>query len=40
VAEGEERDRLWKLMTEDWPDYDKYQQKTDRVIPVVVFERR
>ena len=40
VAEGEERDRLWKRMTEIWPDYDKYQERTDREIPVVVFERR
>jgi deazaflavin-dependent oxidoreductase (nitroreductase family) len=40
VPEGEERDRLWKHMTEVWPDYDQYQEKTDREIPVVVFERR
>jgi deazaflavin-dependent oxidoreductase (nitroreductase family) len=40
VAEGEERDRLWKHMAEVWPDYDKYQERTDREIPVVVFERR
>lgn len=40
VAEGEERERLWKLMTEVWPDYDEYQTKTDRTIPVVIFERR
>ena len=40
VAEGEERERLWKLMTEVWPDYDDYQQRTDRQIPVVVLERR
>jgi deazaflavin-dependent oxidoreductase (nitroreductase family) len=40
VAEGEERDRLWERMTEVWPAYDKYQQRTDREIPVVVFERR
>jgi deazaflavin-dependent oxidoreductase (nitroreductase family) len=40
VAEGEERDRLWTAMTEVWPDYDSYQQKTDRQIPVVVFSRR
>jgi deazaflavin-dependent oxidoreductase (nitroreductase family) len=40
VAEGTERERLWKLMAEVWPDYDGYQQKTSRVIPVVVFERR
>jgi deazaflavin-dependent oxidoreductase (nitroreductase family) len=40
VAEGEERERLWKLMTEDWPAYDDYQRKTERQIPVVVFERQ
>jgi deazaflavin-dependent oxidoreductase (nitroreductase family) len=39
-AEGEERERLWGLMTEVWPAYDEYQQRTDREIPVVVFERR
>jgi deazaflavin-dependent oxidoreductase (nitroreductase family) len=39
VAEGPERERLWKLMTEVWPDYDDYQVKTDRQIPVVVLER-
>ncbi|MGO9448556.1 MAG: nitroreductase family deazaflavin-dependent oxidoreductase [Solirubrobacteraceae bacterium] len=40
VAEGEERDRLWSLMTEVWPDYDTYQANTDREIPVVIFTRR
>jgi deazaflavin-dependent oxidoreductase (nitroreductase family) len=40
VALGEERERLWKLMTEVWPDYDVYQTKTDRQLPVVVLERR
>jgi deazaflavin-dependent oxidoreductase (nitroreductase family) len=40
VAEGEERDRLWERMNEVWPDYDDYQEKTDREIPVVVLERR
>jgi deazaflavin-dependent oxidoreductase (nitroreductase family) len=40
TAEGEERERLWKLLNEDWPDYDSYQQKTDREIPVVVLTRR
>lgn len=40
TATGEERTRLWKLMTESWPAYDTYQQKTDRQIPVVVLERR
>jgi deazaflavin-dependent oxidoreductase (nitroreductase family) len=40
VAEGEERERLWRLMAEVWPAYDDYQGKTDRQIPVIVFERR
>ncbi len=40
VAEGEERERLWKLMNEDWPAYDSYQANTERQIPVVVLERR
>jgi proline iminopeptidase len=40
TAEGEERDRLWSLMNEDWPAYDDYQTKTDRQIPVVVLSRR
>jgi deazaflavin-dependent oxidoreductase (nitroreductase family) len=39
-AEGEERDRLWKKMTEVWPAYDDYQKRTDRRIPIVVLERR
>ena len=39
VAEGEERERLWEAMVEVWPDYETYQQKTDREIPVVVLER-
>ena len=39
TAEGEERDRLWRQMSEMWPDYDEYQTKTDREIPVVVLER-
>ena len=40
VAEGEERERLWSLMTEVWPAYDEYQQRTTRQIPVVILERR
>ncbi|HEX6391102.1 MAG TPA: nitroreductase family deazaflavin-dependent oxidoreductase [Solirubrobacteraceae bacterium] len=40
VAEGEDRARLWKLMTEVWPAYDDYQARTDREIPVVVLEPR
>jgi deazaflavin-dependent oxidoreductase (nitroreductase family) len=40
IAEGAERERLWRLMTEVWPDYDSYQERTDREIPVVVLRRR
>jgi deazaflavin-dependent oxidoreductase (nitroreductase family) len=39
TAEGEERERLWKLVNQQWPDYDNYQAKTEREIPVVVLER-
>jgi len=39
TAGGEERERLWKQMTAVWPDYDEYQKKTDREIPVVVLDR-
>jgi deazaflavin-dependent oxidoreductase (nitroreductase family) len=40
TAEGEERARLWSLMSEVWPAYDEYQARTEREIPVVVLERR
>jgi deazaflavin-dependent oxidoreductase (nitroreductase family) len=40
LATPEERPQLWELMTGIWPDYDTYQRKTDREIPVVVIERR
>ena len=39
TAEGDERDRLWTLMTDAWPSFDTYQSRTDRVIPLVVLER-
>lgn len=38
VVTGEERRRWWERATEVWPDYDAYQEKTDREIPVVVLE--
>ena len=31
----EDRDRVWKIMTDIWPDYDEYATKTDRKIPLV-----
>jgi deazaflavin-dependent oxidoreductase (nitroreductase family) len=39
TAEGDERAKLWKLMTVKWPNYDEYTKRTDRVIPVVVLDR-
>jgi deazaflavin-dependent oxidoreductase (nitroreductase family) len=39
VATPEEKPDMWRHMTEVWPDYDEYQTKTDRDIPVVVLER-
>jgi deazaflavin-dependent oxidoreductase (nitroreductase family) len=38
TAEGPDRERLWTRMTEIWPDYDKYQARTSRVLPVVTLE--
>lgn len=39
IANDEEKPRMWAKMVEAWPDYDAYQEKTDRVIPIVVLER-
>lgn len=39
VATPDEKPEMWKKMTAAWPDYDSYQEKTDREIPVVVLER-
>jgi deazaflavin-dependent oxidoreductase (nitroreductase family) len=38
-ATADERPHLWSVMTDEWPAYDEYQQKTEREIPVVVLER-
>lgn len=40
VATAEEKPEMWAKMTEVWPDYDEYQKKTSREIPVVVLERK
>jgi deazaflavin-dependent oxidoreductase (nitroreductase family) len=36
TASAEEKPRLWKIVTDVWPNYDVYQTRTDREIPVVV----
>jgi F420H(2)-dependent quinone reductase len=37
-AAGEERERLWRMMADAYSDYENYQRRTDRQIPVVVLE--
>ena len=36
---NERRQTLWDIMAEVWPPYIEYQEKTDRLIPVVVLTR-
>ena len=38
TATPDEKPEMWRRMAEVWPDYDSYQEKTDREIPVVVLE--
>ena len=40
VDSRHERDRLYQEMTRIWPSFAEYQKRTERVIPVVVLERR
>ncbi|WP_040807009.1 nitroreductase family deazaflavin-dependent oxidoreductase [Nocardia concava] len=37
---GDEKALWWKRATEVWPDYDEYQKKTTREIPVFVLTPR
>ncbi len=39
TATPEEKPELWQIMRAHWPDYDRYQRRTKRQIPVVVLER-
>ena len=38
TATGQERAEWWARAVSVWPDYAKYQTKTDREIPVVILE--
>ena len=40
TATPQEKARLWPTMTKEWPDYDKYQTKTTRDIPLVILSPR
>jgi deazaflavin-dependent oxidoreductase (nitroreductase family) len=37
-ATPDEKPKLWRLMTSIWPEYDSYQAKTRRDIPVLILE--
>jgi deazaflavin-dependent oxidoreductase (nitroreductase family) len=36
TATADEKPRLWEIMREVWPNYDTYQERTEREIPVVI----
>ena len=36
TAMGQERERLWELVNQQWPNYAVYATRTEREIPVVV----
>lgn len=38
-ASPAEKPAMWREMVSQWPDYDSYQERTEREIPVVVLER-
>ena len=40
VESRDERDRLYKEMVKIWPDFAAYEKRTERLIPVIVLERR
>jgi len=39
TASPDEKGRLWQIVRDVWPNYDVYQSRTDRDIPVVVLSR-
>jgi deazaflavin-dependent oxidoreductase (nitroreductase family) len=39
-ATPDEKPQLWEQMVGEWPDYEDYQRRTDREIPVVLLQRR
>ena len=38
-ATPKEKPQLWRIMTSVWPEYDRYQARTTRDIPLVILER-
>ena len=38
AATARQKPKLWRTMTEIWPEYDRYQTRTERDIPVVILQ--
>jgi deazaflavin-dependent oxidoreductase (nitroreductase family) len=38
VAEGDERTAIWERQKSDYPGFAEYEQKTSRLIPVVILD--
>ncbi len=39
LEEGDERQECWRILNEAWPQFQSYQELTDRRLPVAVLER-
>jgi deazaflavin-dependent oxidoreductase (nitroreductase family) len=39
-VEGDERAALWQVMLRTWPNFARYEERTDRLIPVFELTRR
>ena len=39
LDEGEEREECWRILNEAWPQFQSYQELTDRRLPVAVLQR-
>jgi deazaflavin-dependent oxidoreductase (nitroreductase family) len=39
TATTKEKPRLWRIMASIWPEYDRYQARSSRDIPVVILEK-
>lgn len=39
-VEGDERAQRWQVMLRTWPNFAKYEERTDRLIPVFELTRR
>lgn len=39
-VEGDERARRWQVMLRTWPNFAKYEERTERLIPVFELARR